>query len=245
MNNIMRLNDPRVRTRNNKVRPSTPVPAHSGNPFGLPRPVEYAPPFQPASCRDASLQDAKTWCGIRFYRARHPHRMPLPATHRITDQTALKGQHQQHRATPCDTFGVEAKALKGRHPCPVGQKSHGENGFRPYRAWRTGATRVHRVLPCANEVWPSAIDGGGDAVQTRFRGASVNKFHRMFVLYVLQSLNIGVLNCAATAGCPAAQSPSAGDLREFIWKKTTLRCRKTGVRRQNNSNNLLIWFDYE
>jgi hypothetical protein len=44
---------------------------------------------------------------------------------------------------------VEVQALKGRH-------QNGENGFRPFRAWPVRETRIHRALPCANDVWPSA-----------------------------------------------------------------------------------------
>ena len=55
---------------------------------------------------------------------------------------ALKGQNQQHRATPCVPYGVGTKALKGRDQ-NVG------NGLRPFRAWASVDGHIHRALPCA------------------------------------------------------------------------------------------------
>jgi hypothetical protein len=91
--------------------------------------------------------------------ARHPAAKVPPVGDSGGCNPALKGRDQQHRATPCDTFGVEVKALKGRHPFPVAQKPREKNGFRPYRAYGRVARSVHRALPCANDSWPSAIGG--------------------------------------------------------------------------------------
>jgi hypothetical protein len=62
----------------------------------------------------------------------------------IVQTKALKGRHQQHRATPCDMYAVvERKALKGRHQLL-------RRRITPFQgltyAWTTD---IHRALPCA------------------------------------------------------------------------------------------------
>ncbi|MDR2424120.1 MAG: hypothetical protein LBD59_05270 [Prevotellaceae bacterium] len=62
---------------------------------------------------------------------------------KITVQTkALKGRHQQHRATPCDMYAVVERIVGAGRALPLRR-------IAPFQGSMYAWTDIHRALPCA------------------------------------------------------------------------------------------------
>ncbi|MDR2425112.1 MAG: hypothetical protein LBD59_10385 [Prevotellaceae bacterium] len=61
----------------------------------------------------------------------------------ITVQTiALKGRHQQHRATPCDMYAVGERIVGAGRALPLRR-------IAPFQGLMYARADIHRALPCA------------------------------------------------------------------------------------------------